>query len=76
MLVASEKDSIFGSQKNSVKCKELFPQWNLKTCKFYGISNTEEQFDFPRKLIPVAHRFLEDPLVAASDYYHNHIFQE
>ena len=45
----------------------------MKTRKFYSVSNTEEQFDFPRKLIPVAHRFLENPLVAASDYHHNHI---
>ena len=56
MLVVSQKDSIFGSQKISVKCKERFPHWNLKTCKFYGISNIEEQFDFPRKLIPFFRR--------------------
>ena len=67
--------SIFGSQKSPIKCKALFPKWNLKTCKFCAVSNTE-QFDFPRKLIPAAHRFLEDSLVAASDYYHNHTFQE
>ena len=58
LLAASRKDSIFGSQKNPIKCKALFPQWNLKTCKFYAVSNTEEQFDFPRKLIPVARCFL------------------
>ena len=52
LLAASRKDSIFSSQKNPIKCKALFPQWNLKTCKFYGVSNTEEQSDFPRKLIP------------------------
>ena len=40
-----------------------------------GASNTEEQFDFPRKIIPATHRFLEDPLVAAPDYYHNNIFK-
>ena len=34
--------------------------------------DTEEQFDFPRKLIAVAHRFLESSLLPASDYYHNH----
>ena len=73
MLAALRKDSIFGSQKNPNKRKALFPQCNLKGCKFYGVSNTEEQFDFPRKLIPAAHRFLENSLVAASDYYHNHI---
>ena len=38
-------------------------------------SNTEEQFDFPRKIIPATHRFLEDSLVAAPDYYHNNIFK-
>ena len=54
MLAASRKDSILGSLKNPSKCKALFPQWNLKTCKFYGVSNTEEQFDIPRKLIPAA----------------------
>ena len=63
---------IFGYQKNAIKCNAFFPQWNLKRCKFYGVWNIEEQFDFPRKLIPVAHRFLEKALVAA-DYYHNHI---
>ena len=73
LLAALWKDCIFGSQKNLIKCKALFPQWNLKTCKLYGVSNTEEQFDFPRKLIPQAHRFFEKPLTAASDYYHNHI---
>ena len=72
-LAASPKDSISGTQKNSIKCYALFPQQNLKTSKFYGVSNTEEQFDFPRKLISVAHCFLEKPLVAASDYYHNHL---
>ena len=72
LLAAPRKDSIFGSQKNPIKCKPLFPQWNLKIFKFYGVSNNEEQLDFPRKLIAVAHRFLENPLVAASDY-HNHI---
>ena len=46
---------------------------DLKTCKFCSVSNNEELFNFPRKLIPVAHRFLENPLVAVSDYYHNHI---
>ena len=40
-----------------------------------GASNTEEQFGFLRKIIPAAHRFLEDPLVAAPDYNHNHIFK-
>ena len=40
-----------------------------------GASNTEEQFDFPRKIIPATHRFLEDPLVPARDYYQNHIFK-
>ena len=73
LLVASRKDSIPVSQKNPVKCKALFPHWNLKTCKFYDVSVTEEQFDFPRKLIPVARRFLENPLVAVSDDHHNHI---
>ena len=29
---------------------------------FCGASNTEEQFDFLRKIIPAAHRLLEDPL--------------
>ena len=48
-------------------------RWNLKTCKFYGVPNTKEQSDFPTRLIPVAHRFLENPLVAVSEYYHNHI---
>ena len=48
-------------------------RWNLKTCKFYGVPNTKEQSDFPTRLIPVAHRFLEDPVVPVSEYYHNHI---
>ena len=39
-------------------------------------SNTEEQFDFARKIILATHRFLEDPLVPARDYYHNHIFKK
>ena len=73
MLAALRKDSIFGSQKNPIKCKTLFPQWNLKTCKFCGASNTEEQFHFPNKIITAVHRFLEDSLFAAPDYYHNHI---
>ena len=73
LLAALRKDSNFDSQKNPIKRKAPFPQWSLKTCKFNGVSNTEEQFDFPSKLIPVVHRFLEGPLVAASDYYHNHI---
>ena len=34
--------------------------------------DTEEEFDFPRKLIAVAHRFLKNPLLTASDYYHNY----
>ena len=76
LLVASWKDSIFGSQKNPIKSKALFPQWNLKICQFYDVSNTEAQFDFPRKIIPAAHRFLEDSLVTAPDYYHNHIFKK
>ena len=67
---ALRKDSIFSSQKNPIKCRALLPQWNMKICKFYGVSNTAEQIDFPGKLIPVAHCFLENPLVAASDYYH------
>ena len=46
--------------------------YNTVSC---GVLNTEEQFDFPRKIIPIANRFLEDPLVAAPDYYHNHIFK-
>ena len=75
-LLASRKDSIFGSQKNPIKCKVLFPQWNLKTCKFYCVSNTEEQFNFSMKVIPAGHRFLGDPLVAAPDYYDNHIFHK
>ena len=62
LLAASWKDSIFGFQKNSIKCKALFPQWNPKTCIFYGVLNTEEQFDLPRKLIPVAYRFLKNPM--------------
>ena len=57
LLAASLKDSIFGSQKNLMKCKALFPQWNLKTCKVNGVSNTEEQFDFPRRKIPSAQCF-------------------
>ena len=73
-LAGSWRDSIFGSKKNHIKCKALFLQWNLKTCKFFSISNTEKHFDFSRKILPVAHRFLEDSLVAASDYYHT--FQE
>ena len=73
LLAALRKDSIFGSQKNPITCKALSSQWNLKRCKFYGVSNTEEQFNLPMKLIPVVHRFIENPLVAASDYYHNHI---
>ena len=40
-----------------------------------GALNTEEQVDFPRKIIPAAHRILEDPPIAAPDYYHNHIFK-
>ena len=40
-----------------------------------GASNTDKQFDFPRKTIPAAQRFLEDPLVADLDYCHNHIFK-
>ena len=73
LLATSRKDSIFSSQKNPIKCKALSTQWALKTCKFYGVSNTEEQFHLPRKLIAVVHRFLENTLVAASNYYHNHI---
>ena len=69
MLTTLWKDNIFGSHKNPIKCKALFPQWNLKKCRLYGVSNTEDQFHFPRKLIPVANRFLENQLVAASDYY-------
>ena len=38
-------------------------------------SNTEEQFDFARKIIPAAHCFLEEPLVSVPDYYHSHIFK-
>ena len=47
LLTPSRKDPIFGSQKNPIKCKALFPQWNLKTCKFCAVLNTEKQFDFP-----------------------------
>ena len=59
LLIASQKDSIFDSQKNPIKCKTLFPVV-LQTLK--------------NSLIFLAtHRFLEDPLVAAPDYFHNHI---
>ena len=47
----------------------------MRNTFFCGASSTEEQFDFPRKIIPTAHRVLEDPLVEAPDYYHNHIFK-
>ena len=57
LIAASRKNSIFCSQKNPNKYKALFPQWNLKTCKFYDVSNTEAQFDFRRKFVPVAHNF-------------------
>ena len=68
-LVAScfVEDPIYGSQKNPIKCKALFPQCNLKTWLFYGVKNTEEQSDFFKNLIP------ENLLVAFSEYYHNHI---
>ena len=64
------KIPFFVSQKMPVNCKALFPRWKLKICKSYGVSNIEELFPF------AAHCFLEDLLVAASDYYQNHIFQE
>ena len=54
LVAVSRKDSLLGFQKNPIKCKALFPQWNLKACKFCGVSNTEKQFDFPRKIIPAA----------------------
>ena len=47
LVVTSWKDSIFGSQKNPVKCKALFPWWNLKTCIFYGALNTKDSLIFP-----------------------------
>ena len=73
MQIQGEAGLFAGSQKNSIKCKAIFPWWNLKTCIFYDVSNTEEQFNFPRKLIPVAHRSIENPVVAASGYYQNYI---
>ena len=58
LLAAWREGSIFGSQENPVPCKTLFLLWNLKSCKLYGVSSTEEQFVFPRKLIPAADNFL------------------
>ena len=63
LLATSRNYSIFGSQKNPIKCKALFRQWNLEICKLYGVSSTEEQFDFPRQLIPVAHCLFRKPTV-------------
>ena len=75
LLAALRKHFIFCSPKNSIKWKALFPMWNLKPCKFYGVSNTEKQFDFTRKSIPVAHHCFRRP-TGYSFWYNNHIFQE
>ena len=65
-----KKFSFFQVQQET----NLFASCFAKRLRFScGASNTEEQFGF-KKIIPAAHRFLKVPLVAAPNYYHNHIF--
>ena len=60
LLSASRKDSIFDYPKNPIKCKALFPKWNLKACNFMVFQTMRNNLIF-RKLMPVAYRCFGRP---------------